>query len=228
MDRLRSLFTIRYGDELPEELNDFTTTVCAATMVGFLFGGMIGARHAGDKYIAMNHSAKFTSVMQAQRELHGAAMLGFVRQGSKWGWKMGLFAGIFSGTLLLMSVYRDKVDFVNYTTAGAMTGGLFRVRAGIKPAIGGTVLGTLLSLPAGVLLQGLDRLLVGKQQHEKMRRMKFNARRRKEEEWQSKLEATTRVIEDINQPQGLKNYFSVDSRSDEETKHHNVSDKPEK
>ena len=22
-------------------------------------------------------------------------MLGFVRQGSKWGWKMGLFAGIF-------------------------------------------------------------------------------------------------------------------------------------
>jgi hypothetical protein len=65
-------------------------------------------------------------------------MLGFVRQGSKWGWKMGLFAGIFryfvigivqevyskvyfscfSGTILLMSVYRDKDDFVNYTTAG--------------------------------------------------------------------------------------------------------------
>ena len=61
-----SIHVFRYGDELPEELNDFTTTVCAATMVGFLFGGMIGARHAGDKYIAMNHSAKFTSVMQAQ------------------------------------------------------------------------------------------------------------------------------------------------------------------
>ena len=60
----------RYGDELPEELNDFTTTVCVATVVGFVFGGMIGARHAGDKYIALNHSTKFTSVMQAQVSMH--------------------------------------------------------------------------------------------------------------------------------------------------------------
>ena len=59
-------YTCRYGDDLPDELNDFTTTVCVASIVGLLFGGMIGARHAGDKYIAMNHSTKFTSVMQAQ------------------------------------------------------------------------------------------------------------------------------------------------------------------
>lgn len=56
----------RYGDELPDEMKEFTTTVCIASLVGFMFGGMIGARHAGDKYIAMNHSTKFTSVMQAQ------------------------------------------------------------------------------------------------------------------------------------------------------------------
>lgn len=56
----------RYGDELPDELKDFSTAVCVASIVGFLFGGMVGARHAGDKYIAMNHSTKFTSAMQAQ------------------------------------------------------------------------------------------------------------------------------------------------------------------
>ena len=31
----------------------------------------------------------------SQRELHGAAMLGFVKQGYKWSWKMSLFAGMF-------------------------------------------------------------------------------------------------------------------------------------
>lgn len=63
---------------------------------------------------------------------------------------------------MLMSVYRDKMDFINYSTAGggsravhnflfvislccaAMTGGLFRARAGLKPAVGGSVLGLLL------------------------------------------------------------------------------------
>ena len=36
----------------------------------------------------------------------------------------------------------------------AMTGGLFRVRAGIKPAIGGTVLGTLLRYTIYVQYRG--------------------------------------------------------------------------
>ena len=40
--------------------------MCVASVFGFMFGGMIGARHAGDKYITLNHSSKFTSVMQAQ------------------------------------------------------------------------------------------------------------------------------------------------------------------
>ena len=158
----------RYGEDLPEELRDFPTTVLLASFTGFLFGGMIGARHAGDKFIALNHSSKFTSVMQAQvstcwqhemsctyhstcnwnnipgqcilyhgakwslnymaksetpysstphtsvscyithsttllppqRELHGAAMLGFVSKGARWGWRMGVFAGIFRSELL--------------------------------------------------------------------------------------------------------------------------------
>lgn len=43
--------------------------------------------------------------------------------------------------------------------------------------------GTYSSLPAGVLLQGLDHLLVGKQQNEELRKEKYYKRRRKEEDW---------------------------------------------
>lgn len=45
----------------------------------------------------MIHYINYIALMYycTQRELHGAAMLGFVRQGTKWGWKMGVFAGLF-------------------------------------------------------------------------------------------------------------------------------------
>ena len=56
----------RYGEPLYEEVKEFPTIVSMGTFVGFMFGGMIGTRHAGDKFIAMNHHSKFTSTMQAQ------------------------------------------------------------------------------------------------------------------------------------------------------------------
>ncbi len=56
----------RYGEPLYEEVKDFPSVVFMGTVVGFMFGGMIGSRHAGDKFIAMNHHSKFTSTMQAQ------------------------------------------------------------------------------------------------------------------------------------------------------------------
>ena len=46
-----------------------------------------------------------------------------------------------------------------------------------------SILLILCSFPAGVLLQGMDWLLVGKQQKEEIRIKKYIMRRRKEEEW---------------------------------------------
>lgn len=57
---------IRSGAPLPDELREWPPTVFLASVIGFLFGGFLGARWAGDKYIAMNHNTKFTHAMQAQ------------------------------------------------------------------------------------------------------------------------------------------------------------------
>ncbi len=56
----------RPGDDLAPELKELSLTIFIASVAGFLFGGMIGARHSGDKFITHNHASKFTSVMQAQ------------------------------------------------------------------------------------------------------------------------------------------------------------------
>ena len=55
----------RPGEPIPEEFKEWSTTVFVASTVGFLFGGMIGARWSGDKYIMMNHFTKYAHPMQA-------------------------------------------------------------------------------------------------------------------------------------------------------------------
>ena len=49
-----------------EEVREFQVTVLVATFTGFLLGGLVGARYAGDKFVSISHSAKFSSTMQAQ------------------------------------------------------------------------------------------------------------------------------------------------------------------
>ena len=66
MNTLLLVSTYRHGEPLYEEVKDFPVMVVMGTFVGFMFGGMIGSRNAGDKFIAMNHHSKFTSTMQAQ------------------------------------------------------------------------------------------------------------------------------------------------------------------
>lgn len=49
-----------------EEVREFQVTVLVSTLTGFLLGGLVGARYAGDKFVAISHSSKFSSTMQAQ------------------------------------------------------------------------------------------------------------------------------------------------------------------
>ena len=56
----------RPGEAPPNELVELANAILAASFGGFLFGGFVGARHAGDRFILMNSNAKFSSTMQAQ------------------------------------------------------------------------------------------------------------------------------------------------------------------
>ena len=49
-----------------DEVREFQATVLLATLTGFLLGGLVGARYAGDKFVRISQSAKFSSTMQAQ------------------------------------------------------------------------------------------------------------------------------------------------------------------
>ncbi|XP_064399943.1 complex I assembly factor TIMMDC1, mitochondrial-like [Halichondria panicea] len=216
LDRIKALLP---GDDLAPELKELSLTIFIASVAGFLFGGMIGARHSGDKFITHNHASKFTSVMQAQRQLHAASLLGFMRKGSHWSWRVGLFAGLFSGTTLLLSEYRDKQDSLNYISAGALTGGVFRVARGLKPFIGGTVLGTLISVPVGMAMTGVERMLMSGVERDKQRQRKLEARRKYRDKWDHKLGATSALIQDMaDEPSsGIQGYYKLDPSNSSST-----------
>ncbi|KAL5515954.1 hypothetical protein EMCRGX_G001206 [Ephydatia muelleri] len=136
-----------------------------------------------------------------------------------------LYGGILdneSGTHSLLTLYRNHDNVLNYVAAGGLTGCLFRVTAGLKPAIGGTALGMLLSFPVGMLMHGLDLALGGGKERERIRRERFKARAEMDEQWKAKLDATTGLIDTIEkelQPSvlndgGLQDYYTINPSQD--------------
>ncbi|CAI7995257.1 Complex I assembly factor TIMMDC1, mitochondrial [Geodia barretti] len=208
-DRVRALFKRRPGEQfMLEEVREFQATVLVATLTGFLLGGLVGARYAGDKFVRISQSSKFSSTMQAQRELHTASFLGFTRNGCRWGWKLGVFSAIFSGTNILLSTYRDTSDALNYIAAGGNCEWIslqttLRNKAchwwnGVGHIIKKYLIPTC-SVPVGVFMHGLERGLVSQDQRDEIRKRKYDQYRLRQLQWESRLGSTARLIEGLEQ-----------------------------
>ena len=85
----------RASGEFAEEVQHIPTVVSVSSIFGFLFGGQFGARIAADYYTRHNKLTIYKSVMHAQRVFQSAQTMGFVKYGSRWGWRTGLFAGLY-------------------------------------------------------------------------------------------------------------------------------------
>jgi len=135
--------------------SDIYRNLCLATgvgsIMGFCVGGRLGARVAGKDHILANQLTTYKYKMQAHREYHSAVIDGFIRNGCRWGWRAGVFAGLYSATTTLMGEYRNKYDGLNYLVAGATTGAVYKVIHGFRGVIVGTIVGTLCSLPVAVI-----------------------------------------------------------------------------
>lgn len=89
------IFIYRRGRALPAELQSWSIIAVTGSCVGFLFGGFIGARNAADAHIERTKLMIYDNEFQAHREMQSASIRGFVRMGSRWGWRVGIFASLF-------------------------------------------------------------------------------------------------------------------------------------
>ena len=85
----------RHGKTIPSEFHTWSVITITGSCVGFMFGGVIGARNAADAHIERTKLIVYDHGFQAQREMHSASIRGFIRMGSRWGWRIGIFASLF-------------------------------------------------------------------------------------------------------------------------------------
>ncbi|XP_051558506.1 complex I assembly factor TIMMDC1, mitochondrial isoform X1 [Myxocyprinus asiaticus] len=258
-DRIKDIFFRGDGQMYSEELRSIVKSGIAAAMLGMVYGGLPGARHARERFIQLSQAEIYQNRVDAVRSAHNAAIRGFVRFGWRWSWRVAAFVTLFKSSQALsgwigtvsgqpfsglsrdvrlgsspgsgwatqghsqscpqatfalswlcawghcpvgstvstgLTVYRDKNDLSHFATAGAVTGGVFRLNLGFRGLLAGTAIGGALGLPAGVLIMGLQKL-GGETLCDKRRRERKELHELRVTEWNARLKLTDDLIGEI-------------------------------
>lgn len=169
----------------------------AAAVVGLFYGGLPAARHARLSYIQNSQAEIYTSRVDAVRSAHNAAIRGFVRYGWRWSWRVGAFVTLFNSISTGLSVYTDEYRRGHYATAGAVTGGLFRLSLGLKGLVAGALIGAVLGLPTGALIISMQSL-GGENVRERRRRERLELHELRLAEWSARMQLTDELIGDLH------------------------------
>ncbi|XP_034072889.1 complex I assembly factor TIMMDC1, mitochondrial [Gymnodraco acuticeps] len=196
-DRIKDLFQMDAKHMYPEELTSVIKSGVVGALAGMLYGGLPAAHHARQRYIQISQAELYSSRMEAVRSAHNAAIRGFVRYGWRWSWRVAAFVTLFNSVSTGLSVYRDKNALSHYAAAGAVTGGLFRLNLGLGGLLAGTVIGTVLGLPTGALIVGMQSM-AGNNSRDRRRRERSELYDLKLAEWTDRLNVTEELIGDLN------------------------------
>ncbi|XP_076683724.1 RPII140-upstream gene protein [Andrena cerasifolii] len=154
MDRIKGMFEVKDG-HLTKELQAIITSSVSAIIGGFLIGGITRSWHVPEAFIEENQASQFFNRRDAQRQMQYKFAMAFIKGGANVAIKLGLFCFIFSTSSTCLYVYRGKFDLMNFTSAGALTGCLFKMNMGIRGALAGSFVGTTLGTVYGCLTLGL-------------------------------------------------------------------------
>lgn len=186
--RVKLAFSKDENGEIRPEIAHIPIVVFCGSLVGLMIGGRHGARIRGVSTISSNKLTVYTSSTEAERHYFSAVLLGYMQYGCRWGWRTGLYSGIYSTTLTAMSIGRDKDDAMNYVAAGAATGMVYKIFSGFRSAIVGAVLGGAICAPIGLCMQVLGQFVP-------YERVLKETREREKASKMERLQATERILE---------------------------------
>ncbi|RDD37919.1 Complex I assembly factor TIMMDC1, mitochondrial [Trichoplax sp. H2] len=178
------------------EVEYLPTIAFSSSFTAFILAGLVGAQQTAENFRANSKFRMFPSKVQALREMHSHALLGFVRSGSKAGWRACIFAVTFTLLSGSLNAYFNKIHVLNYTAAGSFTGTLLKLRQGPRGIVVGLFAGSVISLPVGLCAQGLHSVLP-QSYYDSLKEDKLKRKKEREEDWQSRLSALSRMIDSM-------------------------------
>ncbi|KAJ0180006.1 hypothetical protein K1T71_004597 [Dendrolimus kikuchii] len=154
-DRVKAMYsTDEYGERSAELHSVVQSSLCGA-FIGACMGGFVSSRQAYLYFIENNQATIFKTTMQAKKRLQDYVTLKFAKGAYTWGWKLGIFTGIFSLLATTVSVYNDETRLTDFIGAGTITGGMCRVHLGLAATVVGAGLGAVLSTISGLAILGI-------------------------------------------------------------------------
>ncbi|XP_072026822.1 complex I assembly factor TIMMDC1, mitochondrial-like [Amphiura filiformis] len=158
-ERIKQAYTVDPMTEyMPSEIVDLALMVAASFALGCTYGGIPALRLGKKRYVEKSQAVAYETRFHAVSESYNASSRGLVRYGWRWGWRVALVATSFQFISTCLSLYRYKVDMLNYGVAAGATGMMYRCNLGIRGMIGGGVAGLIVGIPAGVSLLFIHRL----------------------------------------------------------------------
>ena len=190
LGRVEQAFSKNEFGEIRPEIAHIPVVVFCGSLVGMMIGGRYGARIRGASNITSNKLTVYTSSVQAERDFFSATLLGFFQYGCRWGWRAGLYSGIYSTTLTAVSIGRDREDALNYIAAGATTGSVYKIFSGFRGILGGAIFGAGICTPIGLTMQGLGYFIP----YENVLKDEIAAQKAKKRQ---QLEVTERILDQM-------------------------------
>ncbi|XP_026729395.1 RPII140-upstream gene protein [Trichoplusia ni] len=154
-ERVKQMYSRSEYEEISVELNTVLQSALSGAFVGGCLGGFVSSRVAYLDFIENNQATIFKSTANAKKRLQDYVTVAFARGAYKWGWRLCFFTGLFSLTATTVSVYRGDTSLIEYISAGALTGALYKINLGLPAVFVGAALGTVLSTAAGLAIIGL-------------------------------------------------------------------------
>jgi hypothetical protein len=118
-------------------------------------GGLASCRTTAEKFIEANKTTRYKSQFYAQRQLNDVVAREFARTGLRVGGRTGLFVSIFMSVTIAAEKIRGEKDVLNAVAAGSIAGGLLSLPKGIVGTGRGVLIGGVVSVLYGLLLQAL-------------------------------------------------------------------------
>ncbi|RVE50965.1 hypothetical protein evm_004374 [Chilo suppressalis] len=154
-ERVKRMYSQNEFGEVSAELTNVVHSSLCGAFIGACFGGFVISKDSYVYFLENNQATIFKSTGDAKKKLQDYVMIAFAKGAYQWGWRLGMFTGMFSLIATTMSVYRGETALVEYITAGALTGALYKANLGLAATLVGAGLGAALSTIAGLAILGI-------------------------------------------------------------------------